>query len=347
MAASKKSDFLSANYDKLLFAVSLVVLLGTAGALVALSGSAREEASEFDARVKGLSPAHPDLPALSPHRFESALAATGEPYAMAGTNVSFLVAPERVACIKCGRPIALLDDDCPWCAAKQPEEIAGDDKDWDSDQDGIPDEWEKKHQLNPFEVADADLDADGDGFTNIEEFRAGTDPREPASHPPKFDFLRVDRIEVAPFPYRMTGSKRMKKDGSYAFAVTRPGARDPFWIGKGDTLEKTGFKLEDYAIVNEEVVDKTGKHRVDVVTLTLSNGADKIVLKTGKEPVSEVYEATFVCSKDAEGTSYSAKRNETFEFDGETFRLLSVDRSAGTARILRVSADETLDVPAR
>ena len=77
------------------------------------------------------------------------------------------------------------------------------------------------------------------------------------------------------------------------------------------------------------------------------NGADKIVLKTGKEPVSEVYEATFVCLKDAEGKSYSAKRNETFEFDGETFRLLSVDRAAGTARVLRVSADKTLDIPAR
>ena len=347
MAASKKSDFLSANYDKLLLVVSLAALIGTIGALVALSGSAREESARFDAQVAGLSPANPDLPSLSPHRFEVALAAAGNPYEMAGTNVAFLVPPERVSCIKCEQPIALLDDNCPWCGAKQPDEIAGDDKDWDSDQDGIPDEWEKKHQLNTFQAADADLDADGDGFTNIEEFRAETDPRDPASHPPKFDFLRVDRIEVAPFPYRMTGSKRMKRDGSYAFAVTRPGARDPFWIGKGDALEKTGFSLEDYSIVNEEVANETGKHRVDVVTLTLSNGADKIVLKTGKEPVSEVYEATFVCLKDAEGKSYSAKRNETFEFDGETFRLLSVDRAAGTARVLRVSADKTLDIPAR
>ena len=35
----------------------------------------------------------------------------------------------------------------------------------------------------PFDPKDADEDADGDGFTNIEEFRAGTDFKDPKSHP--------------------------------------------------------------------------------------------------------------------------------------------------------------------
>ena len=40
----------------------------------------------------------------------------------------------------------------------------------DSDKDGIPDDWEKKNGLNPNKAADAVLDRDKDGYTNIEEY---------------------------------------------------------------------------------------------------------------------------------------------------------------------------------
>ena len=40
----------------------------------------------------------------------------------------------------------------------------------DSDNDGMPDEWETKHGLNPNNAADACSDRDKDGYTNIEEF---------------------------------------------------------------------------------------------------------------------------------------------------------------------------------
>jgi pectate lyase len=47
----------------------------------------------------------------------------------------------------------------------------------DSDGDGLPDDWEKKHGLNPNESADATTDLNGDGYTNIEDFINGLDPR--------------------------------------------------------------------------------------------------------------------------------------------------------------------------
>ena len=46
----------------------------------------------------------------------------------------------------------------------------------DADKDGMPDEWEKKHGLNPNDAADAAKDASGDGYTNIEKFIYGIDP---------------------------------------------------------------------------------------------------------------------------------------------------------------------------
>lgn len=52
----------------------------------------------------------------------------------------------------------------------------------DSDGDGIPDWWEIKHGLDPFDASDAARDSDGDGVSNYEEFLADTDPNSSDSH---------------------------------------------------------------------------------------------------------------------------------------------------------------------
>lgn len=48
----------------------------------------------------------------------------------------------------------------------------------DSDHDGMPDAWETQYGFNPRSEADAASDADGDGYTNIEEFLNGTNPKQ-------------------------------------------------------------------------------------------------------------------------------------------------------------------------
>jgi hypothetical protein len=48
--------------------------------------------------------------------------------------------------------------------------------DWDAD--GLPDDWEITHGLNPW-VNDADLDYDGDGLSNFEEYERDLDPFNP------------------------------------------------------------------------------------------------------------------------------------------------------------------------
>jgi uncharacterized repeat protein (TIGR01451 family) len=51
----------------------------------------------------------------------------------------------------------------------------------DADDDGIADEWEVAHGLNPTDPNDANADPDGDGMTNLQEFHAGTDPNSATS----------------------------------------------------------------------------------------------------------------------------------------------------------------------
>ena len=47
----------------------------------------------------------------------------------------------------------------------------------DSDRDGMPDDWEARHGLNPKDAADATNDLNADGYTNIEDFINGLDPK--------------------------------------------------------------------------------------------------------------------------------------------------------------------------
>ncbi len=45
----------------------------------------------------------------------------------------------------------------------------------DTDQDGLPDDWERKHGLNPADPGDQSRDKDGNGYTHLEEYLNSSD----------------------------------------------------------------------------------------------------------------------------------------------------------------------------
>jgi hypothetical protein len=65
----------------------------------------------------------------------------------------------------------------------------------DRDHDGMPDDWERRHGLDPRDPTDARGDLNGDGYTNIEEFLNDRDPALPPS-PPTAAGAVPDRLSV-------------------------------------------------------------------------------------------------------------------------------------------------------
>ena len=82
-------------------------------------------------------------------------------------------------------PDATIDDFVIWQGALTSEQIAKlaagakpTDLVIDTDKDGIPDDWEKQYGFNANDAADAKSDFDKDGFDNLAEYNAGTDPKD-------------------------------------------------------------------------------------------------------------------------------------------------------------------------
>ncbi|MGA1819764.1 MAG: hypothetical protein ACMUHU_02020 [Thermoplasmatota archaeon] len=72
--------------------------------------------------------------------------------------------------------------------------------DQDIEPDGMLDWWEQAHFLT-IGYDDSNEDADGDGWTNLQEYNTGYDPQDPSSHPRPVDITPDNTIIDAPFGF--------------------------------------------------------------------------------------------------------------------------------------------------
>ncbi|MCK5923500.1 MAG: thrombospondin type 3 repeat-containing protein, partial [Methylococcales bacterium] len=88
-------------------------------------------------------------------------------------------------------------DNCPLVPNKTQINTDSDNQgnacDDDDDNDGMTDRWEYLHGFNPLsdEIRD-EGDFDGDGYSDADEFKAGTDPKDPDSHVQAILSINVD-----------------------------------------------------------------------------------------------------------------------------------------------------------
>lgn len=105
----------------------------------------------------------------------------------------------------------------------------------DSDGDGIPNDWELAHGLNPNSATDASQDPDGDGMSNLDEYRAGTNPGNAASVFRISSLMRIAEDVVL----------RFNSSTGRSYAVERAGNLPPAgWIQVTNVASGTNMTLE-------------------------------------------------------------------------------------------------------
>ena len=262
-------------------------------------------------------------------------------------QASFLASGRRVYCESgsaasgrkaCGLPIPFGSKVCPLCGIAQPEEVK---VVLDGDKDGLPDEYEKKYGLDPKNPADVNEDKDGDGFTNMEEFAAKTDPSDPDSHPDYLDFLGIvpplkhtllsfvfDRTTKTP-----SGMKFFFRDPKKRNVYGQRGTTYPVLVGQ--QIGDTGFRVKSFEEKKIKVKipgsNVTKDKDVSEVTVVRMSDGKPIVLRIEDRRFAAVdMKATLRYSRDG-GKEFTLAPGEEFPIHRNTYKVLDISRSGKKA----------------
>lgn len=266
--------WLKAVYDRLILVIVLGAILASLFILIFSVGREKKSLTEDQwlqpplARSRQLSR---DMTAVY-----DAIENVGAPFQIGGWTTRMVVAELRVNCVKCNRPIPINAEVCPFlnCNAQQPKIISARTK--DTDFDGMPDEWEIRYDLG-VNIDDAAQDADSDGFTNLEEFNAGTNPKDETDAPPPVTKLRVVKAGRIPVPLVFGGAQQSKNDAIFMVKNKRTG-RDSY-VRIGDVVE--GYKVTGYEQKTNRVNKGTFEIDEDASALKISKDGKEFSLTIG------------------------------------------------------------------
>ncbi len=287
------------HYEKIVLAVMLVAFVASGVYWLAYLAKVRQIAEKQD--LIGIQRVPKRLESLQAADFTATrrLASPGMAWGMVegrSTGNLFTAANYMVCANRdCKFWLDAAIQTCPHCGTAQ-----GDDSGprtepgLDSDGDGIPDEIENQHDfLNPHRYADAFLDQDGDWFTNLEEFRAGTDMADPRSRPALANRLRLVGMERDLFGIVvdsvMAVANKPKENWDISLRVREGTA----WRSR---FVKIGQQAGEYEVVDAEekfemVYDASLKSEVrrDVSTVTLrKHDGEPLVLVKGQRTFTGV-----------------------------------------------------------
>lgn len=202
----------------------------------------------------------------------------------------------------------------------------------DTDEDGIPDRVEleakmdENNKLNPKDGRDADYDLDGDGFSNIYEYRHKTKMNDPKDHPPLYYGLYIVGVERQKIKATLMGitpdvkiNKRdwyiqIEVDAQVIRGRKRSKNTNYYRIGRVFETDTGSYEIAD--ILSEKIKKKIdGKEQEETeYYLILKDTKDrKIEMRIGQKDVFDPeYTVTF---KDVWDNPYRPLRS------GRTFRM--------------------------
>jgi len=193
-------------------------------------------------------------------------------------------------------------------------------------EDGITVGWKIEHGFDIDDPAVAKADPDKDGFSNLEEFKSKTLPREAQSRPGLILKLRVAKYTAVPFRIEFKGYAPDATDGRMQFQLNlRDSNRRSRFVKEGDELE--GFKVGAFRQKSiEEKNPATGiieKKDVSELDLLDTQIGETLTLVLNKEtPTNKDFVQLRVDSPAGKVEPAQVRRGETFKLDGVTYQLL-------------------------
>jgi hypothetical protein len=334
------------HYDKVIALAGLLALLLSILVLFMAGQRSRDDAAAFEGQLTAIRPAHPTAAPLAIGSYSNALSQLARPFRIAVIDESapgFFVPEKRVWCAACRRPIPFAATNCPYanCGVAQPREPterAG----YDGDGGGIPSEAEKNLGLNMDDPKDDTADSDSDGFSNLDEFRAETDLRDPKSHPNIGSLLRVVDITSTELPLKFMAASKLP-NGKVRCQINMAG--DSYFVVESERIGKTDFTMARYVETTERKLDKIMNRERDFVIqkVILQRGQREIVLPLNEGTTDKDYSIKLLLPLD--GTTYTASLDSKFTLRNETYRVISVDPRAYTVVIRNDTDGRELTVP--
>ena len=184
----------------------------------------------------------------------------------------------------------------------------------------VPNEWLEESGLPITEGDVLAQDPDGDGFSNLDEWEAHTNPIDKNSHADYITKLKM--ISLAQEPFRFIFSSWVGD----TYAINTIDHRQPTqFLRISETIHGTLFKLVKFKEKNEK--SKFGTD-VDVSELTLENteNKDQLTLTKGKTTTSPESVANFLYTWGGD-QRFSAKKGQEFSLKPQTeikYKLIDV-----------------------
>ena len=216
----------------------------------------------------------------------------------------------------------------------------------------VPNRWIIDHKLDILDNNVLNEDPDGDGFSNLDEWKGvkgdgsdSTDPNDPKSHPPYYTKLRL--VQYIKQPFRLLFNAYdgdPKKPEEIKFQINTVDVRQPTQFVKiGDVIAGTKFKVIKFEF-KQALNEKTGA-MTDMSELTVQNTetSDNVALVLERIVDSPDSYALFRYLWNS--TQFEVKKNKEFVLLPETtlrYKLIDIKEDQA---LIKTPTDEQVRVP--
>jgi hypothetical protein len=319
------------HYDKVLAVLVLAALLVSLFILARTAAEGLESKRKYEQAVRTIRPKAPNLEPASTVPYETALRRLRQPQAMrlAFTNEGGVFTPQtRVWCVDCAYPIPYAAAECPYCKVPQPKLTDEPVGVIDSEGKGIPDEWRKRYFNHAFALAEdrscAENDADDDGFSNLDEFRAGTSPRDTKDHPDWMMLVRYKELTTRTYPFLFTGVNKMPGGELQMVVNLLIDDQRTCWVKRGEPIARTGLVYSNCsAKVETVVIPGIGAQKKTRYEAELFRPADgkSFLLRDNEPNASMEQDVLLTLTLGGKTREYRAAVDGILEMEGENYKI--------------------------